>query len=72
MATVKKTNRGEYSNSNEQMDELLGSLADLILEIGADQPRMLQNNVARLERKKMEATNEATIRFIALCSVYEV
>ena len=57
------------------MDELLGSLADLILEIGADQakqPRMLQNNVARLEREKMEATNEATIRLIALCSVYEV
>eukprot|EP01036_Dinobryon_divergens_P036066 gene36066-46877_t len=51
MATVKKTNRGEYSNSNERMDELLGSLADLILEIGADQakqPRKLPSGAIDL------------------------
>ena len=38
-ASVKSTNKGVYGTSKVQWDEMLLSLADLIMEVGNDQAR---------------------------------
>ena len=52
MASVKTTNRGVYGQNKVLMDEMLESLADLILEVGRDQakrPRKLPSGLFDLD-----------------------
>jgi hypothetical protein len=51
-ASVKSTNKGVYGTSKVQWDEMLLSLADLIMEVGNDQarrPKKLENRSFDLE-----------------------
>ena len=69
MASVKTTNRGVYGQNKILMDEMLLSLADLILEIGRDQakrPRKLPSGLFDLDDTNKMQYEGITARQVAM------
>jgi hypothetical protein len=64
-ASVKSTNKGVYGTSKVQWDEMLFSLADLIMEVGNDQarrPKKLENRSFDLEDTNPEQYKDLIAR----------